>query len=234
MKFAPSDVPSVAEQLAPYSEEVARYPLETMVPEPSGDWSDTLDANWKSLREIDSEGYHVRQAHPALHDLYGDSYVDEGWIGGACRSEGIFNEAPGRLWSVRNYRKVVDAAPVGAEEKRRWVYIGLFPNTVIGLYPDSVNWYRELPLSAGRTRQEGRMYRFADESRELRIARYLAGRIDKLTAEEDHNLCIWAYEATKSPGFEGVILSDLEHGLKSFHDRLRACIPELSGENAPA
>jgi phenylpropionate dioxygenase-like ring-hydroxylating dioxygenase large terminal subunit len=129
---------------------------------------------------------------------------------------------------------MVGASPVEGQPANRWSYYNLFPNTVIGLYPDSAVWYQEIPISPGETIQRGRAYRFAEESRELRAARYLSGRIDKQTAEEDHDLCIWAYEATKSEiGYSGMILSDLERGLRSFHDLLRREIPELDGD-APA
>lgn len=233
VKFSPSDVPSVAQLLAPFVAEARAYGLEKAHPEPSGDWEDTLNANWKALRDIDNEGYHVRQAHPALHDLYGGGYEDGLWKGLISRSVGAFNETPGKLWSVRAYKRLVEAAPVPEAERGRWVYLNLFPNTVIGLYPDSVSWYREIPLAVDRTYQHGRFYRHADESREVRAARYLSARIDRVTAEEDHMLCTWAYEATLSAGYEGVILSDLEHGLKSFHDLLRAEMPELTAAKPP-
>ena len=34
-------------------------------------------------------------------------------------------------------------------------------------------------------------------------------------------LCVWACEAAQSSAFDGVVLSDLEYGLKTFHDHLR-------------
>ncbi len=231
LRFEPSDRPSIATLMAPYAADFARYDLPAMQRIPENDWQDRLPANWKCLRDVDNEGYHVRQAHPALHDLYGEGYTDGVWQGQTSRSDGPFNDGPGRLWSVRAYKALVGASPVEGPAANRWSYYNIFPNTVIGLYPDSAIWYHEIPISPGETIQRGRAYRFADESRELRAARYLSGRIDKVTAEEDHDLCIWAYEATKSAtGYDGVILSDLEHGLRSFHDLLRREIPELNGD----
>lgn len=235
VRFEPSEQPSVADLMAPYEPDFAQFNVAAMVRIPGNDWQDRMPANWKCLRDVDNEGYHVRQAHPALHDLYGDGYSDGTWLGGTSRSDGVFNEGPGRLWSVRAYKRFLPASPVTGAQGRRWSYYNLFPNTVIGLYPDSATWYQEIPVSPGETIQRGRAYRFAEESRELRALRYLSGRIDKVTAEEDHNLCIWCYEATKSAaGYEGVILSDLEHGLRSFHELLRAAIPELEEDAPPA
>jgi phenylpropionate dioxygenase-like ring-hydroxylating dioxygenase large terminal subunit len=34
-----------------------------------------VPANWKSVRDVDNEGYHVPVAHPALFDLYGRHYA---------------------------------------------------------------------------------------------------------------------------------------------------------------
>ena len=228
VRFEPSDLPSVASVMARWEPDFAQHDAARMVRIPGADWQDRLPCNWKSMRDVDNEGYHVRQAHPALHDLYGDGYIDEAWHGTTSRSVGRFNDAPGRHWSVRAYRRFLDASPLTGAARDRWSYYNLFPNTVISLYPDCVAWYQEIPLSPGETLQRGRAYRFPDESRELRALRYLSGRIDRITSAEDHDLAIWCYEATKAAaGYQGVILSDLERGLRSFHDAVRAEIPEM-------
>jgi phenylpropionate dioxygenase-like ring-hydroxylating dioxygenase large terminal subunit len=228
LRFTPSGLPAVAELMAPYAAEFASYGTERLRRIPENDWEDRVAANWKCLRDVDNEGYHVRQAHPALHDLYGGAYSDSAWLGRTSRSDGAINEGPGRLWSVKAYKKLLGASPVKGEAGRRWSYYNLYPNTVIGLYPDSAVWYQELPLGPGETIQRGRAYRFPEESRALRALRYLSGRIDKATAGEDHDLCVWSYEATKSAhGYKGAILSDLERGVRSFHDILREDIPEI-------
>ncbi len=46
-------------------------------------------------------------------------------------------------------------------------------------------------------------------------------------------LCVWSCEATLSSGYDGIILSDLEYGLKTFHDHLRAVIPVMSCNEEP-
>ncbi|MCX7645822.1 MAG: aromatic ring-hydroxylating dioxygenase subunit alpha [Rhodobacteraceae bacterium] len=228
VRFEPSPQPPVARLMAPFEADFAPFDVPSMVRIPENDWQDRVPANWKSLRDVDNEGYHVRQAHPALHDLYGGGYTDSEWTGPVSRSDGVLNDGPGRLWSVRAYKALVGASPVaGLPQGRRWSYYNLFPNTVIGLYPDSAVWYQEIPLSPGETIQRGRAYRFREESRALRALRYLSGRIDRVTAAEDHDLCVWSYEATKSAsGYAGMILSDLERGVRSFHDLWRREIPE--------
>ena len=115
-----------------------------------------------------------------------------------------------------------------------WVYIGLFPNLVIGLYPDSVTFYQELPVSPTRTIQRGTVYKFAHEDRQLKAARYLSGRIDRDTVEEDQMLTVWSCEGAQSSAFDGIFLSDLEYGLKSHHDQLRSVIPVMTQKDEPA
>ena len=60
------------------------------------------------------------------------------------------------------------------------------------------------------------------------MARYLSGRIDRTTGREDEQLIEWCWEAAFSSGFDGVILSDLESGVRSYHDILRGFFPVLN------
>ena len=196
IRFKPSDQPSVAELFARFEDEVAPYKLEEL--QPTGDpvWHGETAVNYKSVRDVDNEGYHVRMAHPGLHDLYGQDYFDENWEDGTSRSVGNFNAGPSMLWSVRNYRKIVEACDwLPPEQHGAWLYYGMFPNNVISLYPETVSFYQEYPISATRTGLRSADYKRPDETREMRAARYLSGRIDKNTVEEDQQLTIWSCEA---------------------------------------
>jgi len=64
----------------------------------------------------------------------------------------------------------------------------------------------------------------------MRLARYLSQRIDRLTSREDEQLIEWTWEAAFSSGFDGIILSDLEYGVRSYHNRLRTLFPVLNGD----
>lgn len=234
VRFQESDQPSVAEILRPFDAEVAGYRLDEIVP--SGDqWSEEVAVNWKSVRDVDNEGYHVPMAHPGLQDLYGRNYFDEPFIDGASRSVGTFDRGRGSLWSVKHYKKILPQVDFLPEtHQRAWVYIGLFPNTVLTFYPDSVMFYQEFPLAAGRTLQRGRTYARREESRELRLSRYLSKRIDRTTSAEDVQLTVWSYEAAQSSGYDGIILSDLEYGVRSHHDHLRRVLPVMTLDEPPA
>jgi hypothetical protein len=62
----------------------------------------------------------------------------------------------------------------------------------------------------------------------MKVARYLSGRIDRDTADEDQMLMVWSCEATKSSAYDGVIFSDLEYGVKTYHDHLRQLLPVMA------
>ena len=59
--------------MSPFSEELGSYKIENMVPT-DGIWTQKTEVNWKSVRDVDNEGYHVPMAHPSLQDLYGKNY----------------------------------------------------------------------------------------------------------------------------------------------------------------
>ena len=229
IRFQAGPQPAVAEILARFDDEITPYDLANMVPTDSNSMDDLLPVNWKSVRDVDNEGYHVRQAHPGLHQLYGNGYFDEPYANGTSRSVGTFNQAYGHRWSVRKYREILpEADNLPREQQRQWIYFGMFPNFVLGLYPDSVIYYQEVPQSAEQTVQRGMCYRRRNESREMKAARYLSGRIDRDTADEDQMLMVWSCEATKSSAYDGVIFSDLEYGVKTYHDHLRQLLPVLA------
>src|SRR3546814_11776922 len=118
--------------------------------------------------------------------------------------------------------------------KRAWVHLGMFPNTVIAFYPESMMFYQEFPVQPGLTLQRGASYRYRDETRQMRLARYLSTRIDRDTQKEAVQLTIWSCEAAKSSGFDGILHSDLEYGVRSFNERLRELRPGIDTARAPA
>ena len=165
IRFLEGPQKSVADAMAPFAPELSAYRMEELVP--AGPPSEfTLDVNWKSVRDVDNEGYHVAMAHPALHDLYGATYFDWPYVNGVSRSEGRFNGHAGRLWSVRNYLALSSGPQwLDADKRKLWSYFGLFPNTVIGVTPELVQFYQEFPLGVNRTLIRGEIYRRPDETR---------------------------------------------------------------------
>ena len=148
--------------------------------------------------------------------------------------QGTFGDVPGRQWSVRHYVKLAPRQDwLPAHLQSAWSYYGLFPNAVLAFTPESVQFYQEIPISPTQTRLTGRLYRRPDESRQQRLARYLATRIDRETSAEDQQLSLWSNESMKSSGFDRFHLSDLEYGVRCHHDQLRALLPVLRRDCRP-
>ncbi|TAG19014.1 MAG: aromatic ring-hydroxylating dioxygenase subunit alpha [Rhodobacterales bacterium] len=233
LRFAPGPQPPVATLLAPFAADFASYGLQGVEPVPTAGWASDLPVNWKSVRDVDNEGYHVALAHPGLQDLYGRTYRDMYLDNGLSISIGWYGDVPGKLWSVRNYAKASPPRPdLPPHLQRAWTYYGLFPNQVFSITPEGVQFYHDIPLDEGTTRLTGRSYRWPNEGRAQRLARYLAYRIDRDTSVEDRQLSIWSNESMKSDAYEGFHLSDLEYGLRRHHDALRRILPVM--ELAPA
>jgi phenylpropionate dioxygenase-like ring-hydroxylating dioxygenase large terminal subunit len=225
VRFKSGPQPSVAEILKLYEPLFILHRVAETVPLDKG-WGAEMLANWKAVRDVDNEGYHVPIAHPALYDLYGRNYVDELPGGGISRSIGIFDGGKAKTWSVRHYKSIrpQSSASLG-DEAQNWTYIGMFPNLVFVFYPEQSGYYQEWPLSVSRTVQRGSFYGLPDERREMKLARYLAVRIERDTTREDHQLIVWSSEAMKSSAFPGIILSDHEAGVRAYHDQLRELLP---------
>ncbi|WP_442581954.1 aromatic ring-hydroxylating oxygenase subunit alpha [Mesorhizobium sp. ASY16-5R] len=233
VRFRTGPQPSVAELMQPIESEISHYRIGEMLPA-YGVWSQKTPVNWKSVRDVDNEGYHVAMAHPALQDLYGSTYFDEPFKNGVSRSFATYNPHAGRRWSVRNYVRISPEATHLPEHLRKaWIYYGIFPNMVIALTPETAQFYQEFPLSTGETLLRGAIYRYPEESRRQAAARYLALRIDRETTAEDVQLSVWSNESMLSDAFEGFYLSDLEYGVRTHHDHLRRMLPVLQLESAP-
>jgi phenylpropionate dioxygenase-like ring-hydroxylating dioxygenase large terminal subunit len=234
IRFAPGPQPDIATLFAPFDADFAAYGLQDVVPVNTPGWSTDLPVNWKSVRDVDNEGYHVALAHPGLQDLYGRTYRDHYLENGLSMSIGWFGDVPGKLWSVRHYAKISPPRPdLPQHLQRAWTYYGLFPNQVFSMTPEGVQFYHDIPINEGVTRLTGKAYRWPNETREQRLARYLAYRIDRDTSVEDQQLSIWSNESMRSDAFEGFHLSDLEYGLRRHHDGLRSLLPVLTLAKAP-
>ena len=64
--------------------------------------------------------------------IFWKNYHDEPLEDGLSRSVGSFSSGLGRLWSVKNYKKLLRAKDTLDEShKKCWLYIGVFPNLVL-------------------------------------------------------------------------------------------------------
>jgi len=234
IRFKSGDQPSISKIMAPYEKLVKDHQLEKLVSCQPPSLSDCWTVNWKAMRDVDNEAYHVPMAHPGLQDLYGKDYKDYEIIGDTTLNIGTFNSAPSSRWSVKLYRKMIDNLPKPLSSlPKAWVYISIFPNQVISLYPDSVIFYQDIPISVNTSRQRYAVYARPNEDRVTRVARKLSGRIDAITAIEDMQLMQWSYEAMQSSAFDGLMLSDLESGVGQYHSWLKKRLPVMSQSTEP-
>lgn len=226
--------PSVAEMLAPMEKEVAPYRIEDMKPV-SPRHRVEVGVNWKSMVDVDSEGYHVPIAHPSLMDLYGRTYRDEVLENGVSRSYGTFDgDYDGRGWSVRHYKRILpEATHLPESHRRAWVSFSMFSGTALQLFPEMIDFYQFVPLTTRKSFVWGAAFALPDDRREARLARYLNKRINDITTEEDARLIRWSWEGMRSSAFDDFLLSDLELGVRHFHDSLREAIPVLNLPEPP-
>jgi phenylpropionate dioxygenase-like ring-hydroxylating dioxygenase large terminal subunit len=233
VRFKDGPQPSVKELLEQCEAEVSRYDIQDQVPT-DGFWTEESPVNWKSIRDVDNEGYHVAMAHPALQDLYGSNYTNDPYENGVSRAEGKYTASKGRHWAVRNYKKLSKAQDGLPEEvEKTWLYYGIFPNTVIAMTPETALFYQEFPVATDKSIIRSATYRYPNEDRQQKVARYLASRIDRETVVEDKQLTIWSNESMVSDSFDGFYLSDLEYAVRTHHDQLRALLPIYNVMDAP-
>lgn len=217
--------PSMQELMAPVEDIVAPYRVDEMTPLANTAYRQLRPYNWKVIHDIDNEGYHVPVGHPSLQQLYGRSYSDD-YVGDIPVSSARLNDKPGRLWSVRHYQNLLPRFDHLPEDNQRlWLYIGIFPNMVVGLYPESVEFYMTIPEDTTSTWYLGRSYGLADDRRETRVARYLSRRINDQTDQEDESFVRGLQDGMRSSAYPVQKLSSREQGVRGFHKAVQRVLP---------
>jgi len=225
--------PSVAEMMAPYEEEIAPYRFEDMralgrvVLRPRM-------VNWKNIADNYSDGLHIPVAHPGLKRLFGPGYgieardwVDKMW---GPLLEGVPGSSSEALY--RKYLPAVDHLP--ADRQRLWTYFKLWPNTAFDIYPDQIDFMQFLPISPTETMIREIAYVLPDARREMRAARYLNWRINRMVNAEDTKLVARVQEGMATPSYTQGPLGNGEVCLKSFASKFRTLIPEARLPRRPA
>ena len=232
IRFA-GDGPSVAERLAPYTEELAHYRFEDMVPIDKM-WNETIAVDWKNAMDNYLEDYHFITGHPGLAALMERDYDREVSPSGASRLSHRMKENPQRYWSVRHYEKLLPAFEHLPEElRRRWTYVTLFPNVSFDVFADKMDFFQLVPVGPGECVLRGRTYALPDERRETRAARYLSNRINWRVQDEDNALTLSVQGGLGSSAYGVGLLSDKEVVVKGFQDWIRDRLPVAGLHKAP-
>lgn len=225
-------LPSVAEMMAPYAEELAPFELEKLVP----NGRVTLrprPVNWKNVGDNYSDGMHIPVAHPGLSRLFAGTYKIQAreWVD---KMSGVITDAPSSNWSERAYQKLLDGfTHIPAPRRKLWVYYKLWPNIAFDIYPDQVDFMQFIPVSATETLIREIAYVHPDSSREMRAARFLNWRINRQVNAEDTALISAVQEGMNSSSYTTGPLAPSEECLISFCTRMRGLFPEANMERAP-
>jgi phenylpropionate dioxygenase-like ring-hydroxylating dioxygenase large terminal subunit/AcrR family transcriptional regulator len=228
-----SEGPGVAERMQPHVAELGHYQIEGMVPLDDL-WVHDVDIDWKNLVENYVEDYHFPMGHPGLSALMEKEYDREVFAGGTMRLSHRMRAEPRDNWSARGYARflpVIEHLPEPL--RRRWTYIGLFPNVFFDIYPEWMDFFQLIPLGAGRTRIRARSYGYPDERREMKAARWFCARLNVRVQREDEALTESVQRGLASGGYARGILSDKEIVLGGFQDWIRARIPVSQLTAAP-
>ena len=223
--------PSVATMMAEYLPEILPYRFEKL--EALGRVTLRPRAvNWKNIADNYSDGLHIPVAHPGLKRLFGSSYgiesaeyCDKMW--------GDIGEGSGS-WSERGYRKFLPRAEhLDDAGQKRWLYFKMWPNVAFDIYPDQVDFMQFLPISAAETMIREISYALPDDRREMKAARYLNWRINRLVNAEDTELVARVQAGMESASYLQGPLGASEVCLRAFAGKLRVAVPAARIAVAP-
>jgi carnitine monooxygenase subunit len=218
-------LPSVAQMLAPYAEDLAAYRMEELVPQGRV----TLrprNVNWKNVADNYSDGMHIDVAHPGLNRLFGRTYGIEAqpWVD---KMWGQLQDAPRSNWSERLYQRLLPPVEhLPPERQKLWTYFKLWPNVALDIYPDQIDFMQFIPVSPTETIIREIAYVHPDTRREMRAARYLNWRINRQVNKEDTALIARVQAGMSSSSYSVGPLSEAEVCLRSFTRRMHEMIPE--------
>lgn len=222
VRFGDDSGASIAQQLAPLASTLSAYRMAEMRPL-GGEARNTVRCNWKVAVENNIEGYHIPLAHPGLQRLYGDRYRFRVEAAGVSHAGAALPSGSNELsWSERNYLSLLPETPhLPAGRQRFWGYVSLFPSLAFDLYPDQIDFFQILPLGPDLAMTRSRAYALPDERREMRVARALNQRINRLVSREDQDLVEGVQRGLASTGYRQGKLSRREARVRQFQDAWR-------------
>lgn len=227
--------PSLRETFGDFSDVIAEYRLEEMVPagEP---WVETWNCNWKIAVDNNLENYHIAVGHPGLNRMFDSDLTGIINRQGVAYSKSILKESPSSNRSERMYQHLADMElidlPAGA--RKTWTFFSMAPNIGLDIYPDSFDIFQILPGTGTTCVMRYPIFVRPTEAREVKAMQYLNARINRQVGAEDRELCERVQHGMLSHGYEPGPLSNYEHAVVDFHDRIRAACPVVTVNEAPA
>jgi Rieske 2Fe-2S family protein len=146
------EAPPLSEHVGNLDGEMAPYEPERLIPAASHEY--VIQANWKLIAENYHECYHCSTIHPELCRVTptdsGVAFEPTGLVVGG--SMDLMDHAA--TMSLTGESRGVPFRRLDAEQRRKVLYLHLFPNILLSPHPDYVMTHRLEPLDRGRTRIE--------------------------------------------------------------------------------
>jgi phenylpropionate dioxygenase-like ring-hydroxylating dioxygenase large terminal subunit len=111
------------------------------------------------------------------------------------------------------------------ERQRLWTYYKLWPNLMFDVYPDQVDFMQFIPLTATTCLLRECAYALPDDRKEMKLARYLNIRINRIVNREDKDLIERVQAGMGSSMFQTGPFGRQEILLRKFADQMREAIP---------
>lgn len=225
--------PKLADYMGPIAEELAIYRTAEMKPLRKVG-ARVREVNWKNACDNYVDALHIRVAHSGLNGLLGESYtltIDRG-------VHKIFSDVQtSRMAHASNaaYRKLlphVDHLP--AERQKMWTYYKLWPALMFDVYPDQVDFMQFIPLTPTTCLLRENAYGLEDGRREMKAARYLNWRINRIVNREDKDLIERVQAGMGSSSFSSGPLGKNEICLRHFAEQMREEIPLTRRREKPS
>src|SRR5262245_33770393 len=228
--------PSLGEMWGEYTEFLRPYKVAEMVP--AGPASiERWGGNWKVVVDNNLENYHIPVGHPGYHRML-DNEID-GFMNlhGVAGSRSTLKRKASENWVERMYQKLAPEALQGVIDSataQSWLFFSMPPHIGINFYPDSMDVFQMFPLTAESCLVHYSVLARPNETRPMRLLRYLNFRINRQVSAEDRWLSQRVQSTIASHGYEPGPLSSYEDSLVDFHDRIRAVCPVVALDQPPA
>ena len=227
--------PTLRETFGASADLIAPYKLEEMVLAGPA-WTESWNCNWKIAVDNNLENYHVAIGHPGLNRMLDNELTGVINEHGVAYSRSVLKDNPSPNWAERQYQSLAKDAltELPDDVRKTWLFFSLAPNIGLDIYPDSFDIFQILPMAGETCVMRYPIYVRPDASREVKAMQYLNARINRQVGGEDRELCERVQLGMGSHGYEPGPLSNYEHAVVDFHDRIRAACPIVNEVQAPA